>query len=99
MSETLNSVAGCGADVRPYLRLWIEVMRLGVQDFCYARARGSSYNHPHIQWFWSDSQEPGSYLWLCHLLDLDPAKSRSQVMRRWRKLVDKRNGRTEDDNG
>jgi hypothetical protein len=96
---SLESVAGAPAEAVPYLRLWAEVMRLGVVDFCNARAVRSDNKHPHIQWLWSEQRDPGNFLWLCDLFHLDPENARSQVLIQWRKLVDKREMKRERDNG
>ena len=90
MIFTLDTVAQQNDSIRPYLRLWAEVMRCGVTDFCTARARGSSANHPATKWLWSDEVHTGSFVWLCHLFDLDPASARSQVLKKWRQHVEKR---------
>ncbi len=77
-------------DVQPFLKLWGEVMRLGVADFCTARAsRSQGEGHPATIWFWSDDVHTGSFVWLCHLFDLDPTHARSQVLKQWRAFVDR----------
>ena len=90
MSISLDSVTQHDAAVRPYLRLWAEVMRGGVQDFCTARALARPNIDPRINWMWSNDVFPGSFIWLCDLFDLEPEKARSQVLLQWRVHVDKR---------
>lgn len=74
-------------ELRPYLRLWASVMRIGITDFCTARANGDEVAE-EVQWFWSDALHAGSFLWLCELFGFDPSKARTQVLARWREYVD-----------
>ena len=71
----------------PYLRLWASVMRLGIQDYCTARARKEPAGDYRVFWFESDDYATGSFTWLCELFGLDPDKARTQVLLNWRKNV------------
>lgn len=89
-SILLDEVVPHDSEVRPYLRLWAEVMRQGVGDFCTARGRRENNNNPHAEWLYSNATGVGTFVWLCDLFEFDPDKARSQVLKNWRAHVDKR---------
>lgn len=75
--------------LKPYMRLWAAVMRMGISDFCTARTRkGVERTSIHF-WFWSDEIRTGSFCWICELFDIDPKRARSRVMSNWRAYVDR----------
>ena len=87
---TIEGVESCSAEMKPYLRLWASVMRLGVSDYCTARANKAPTGDHRVVWFESNDYHQGSFTWLCDLFGLDYDKARSQVLMRWREHVDRR---------
>src|SRR6266568_3691387 len=63
-------------------RLWAAVLRQAVCDLRYR----STLQHFTRLWFESDKREPGSFNWICELLEFDA----SWVRRRLLELADKK---------
>lgn len=91
-SITLDDVVGMPKELQPYVRLWAEVMRIGVQDYCTARGdrRVTGKRDHRVHWFESNVVAPGSFVWLCHLFNIDENQARNGVLRKWRSLVDRK---------
>jgi hypothetical protein len=66
----------CETDQR-MLRLWLSVMRQGLQDWAEEQCRGLPAEATH--WFDSDECFPGSFVFLCDLLNIDPDFARRQA--------------------
>jgi hypothetical protein len=49
-------------------RLWVAVLEQAVDDL----RRGYSHATPARDWFRSDSEEVGSFIWTCRMLGIDP---------------------------
>jgi hypothetical protein len=54
--------------------LWTEVIALAVGDLQRPRYRAEAR-----RWLWSDGEEPGSFVWVCHLVGLDPGGGSKNV--------------------
>ena len=52
----------------PYTALWACVMVRGVLDM---DDRSKPVSTDAKEWCWSDEQTPGSFWWICEMLDLD----------------------------
>jgi len=87
---TIEDVESCSPLIKPYLRLWASVMRLGISDYCTARAAKRPAGDPAVVWFNSDEHFPGSFTWLCEMFSISPERARSQVLLQWRDHVDRR---------
>jgi hypothetical protein len=72
-----------GSPIPAERRLWAAVLRQAVCDLGYHR---STLQHFTQLWFESDKREPGSFLWVCELLELDA----SRLRRRLFELADKK---------
>ena len=71
------AVAGVGEEDKRLLRFWMAMFRQGLQDVGYESKhaiRGDA-----TAWFWSKTNEPGSFDWLCDLFSLDPGWAREKV--------------------
>jgi hypothetical protein len=58
-------------------RLWAAVLRQAVCDLGYHR---STLQHFTQLWFESGNREPGSFLWVCELLELDSSWLRRRLL-------------------
>jgi hypothetical protein len=72
-------------DLRPFIGLWSDVLRLAFED-----ARGGllgvsprygdrAVATDALQWFRSEVDEVGSFVWICDLLGLDPDAVRASL--------------------
>ena len=71
---------------QPARKLWLAVLRQGIQDLKGHGALGSGQHHGRLsgpraavtasKWFSSGSQDVASFLWLCTSLSLDPDEIR-----------------------
>ncbi len=88
-SILLDEVAALDKDLQPYVRLWAAVMRVGVQDYCTASndARVKGVRDNRIHWFESDVVAPGSFVWLCHVFDIDENKARARIVAKRKSLA------------
>ena len=62
--------------------LWASVLRLGLEDAAVAlrsaiRSKKPFEAYEPLVWLYDDLDAPGSFVWLCGLFDLDPARARS----------------------
>ena len=57
-------------------KLWIAVLKQAIKDS--QRDAKSSIVRSQL-WFYHDSKEVGSYLWICDILNLDPESIRSSI--------------------
>lgn len=74
---------------RPYLRLWASVFRLSVIDVCQCLLAEKPAHTKVMVWFWSRSQEPGSFNWLCELFAQDPQQARRRIVGRYEEILKK----------
>ena len=61
----------------PELALWRGVLRLAITDYRGQLFALSRHEKPHAQrraqeWIFSTCTDPGSFLWVCELLDVNP---------------------------
>jgi hypothetical protein len=66
-------------------RRWRAILRRAFQDVEGLHLHGSSYERKTIQvsageWFMSDQEEPGAFLWVCSHLGLDPGAIRRRLL-------------------
>jgi hypothetical protein len=85
-----NQRAAVGEEDQARMRLWAMVFTQGLRDFaedmrgvtdCGAFPQEPSY------WFWSHDNTTGSFVWLCDLFKVDPARARTQTLSAWRDLL------------
>ena len=69
----------------PEVELWTEVILLAIDDLD-RRTRSSSRSDQRSakQWFDSDSDEIGSFVWACQAINVDPISIRSQLAKKHR---------------
>jgi hypothetical protein len=72
------------ASVAGERRLWRAILRKAFEDVKGLHLHGTFYERNTIQvsageWFMSDAQEPGSFLWVCSQLGLDPSALRRRL--------------------
>jgi hypothetical protein len=78
----------CGSDQRvlPETELWMGVVLQAIDDL---ERRTSltplSAQDSAREWFASETDAVGSFVWTCHLIDLDPSFIRSVVAKKRRK--------------
>lgn len=88
-----HHAAAADAAVEPFLALWAEVLRVGLED-----ARGTPRITGYVKegrdnlrrrlhesacsWLACDDDDVGSFLWLCSLFDLMPELVRARVLER-----------------
>jgi hypothetical protein len=87
-SETQEAIVGAqidriarsakSAEIEACKDLWLAVLEQAVKD-----ARGSRRHHSIVrearEWFRSEDEDPGSFLWVCRILRLDPDVVRGAV--------------------
>ncbi len=73
----LDELQGLGEEEQRLMRLWISVLRQGLQDWAEEHTRGRAAESSH--WFNSDEVFPGSFVFLCDLLNLHPDFARTQA--------------------
>ncbi len=75
-----------------HLRLWGTVFTQGLQDFAEdlrkVTDQGRFPREPSY-WFWAHENTTGSFVWLCDMFKIDPARARNQVLAKWRDLLPK----------
>ena len=66
---------------QPVQQLWSAVLHRSLQDLDPRKLYASPANTAELaaQWFQSDDETPGSFLWICLNLGLDPATIRSRL--------------------
>jgi hypothetical protein len=72
-----DELPGLGEDQQRMLRLWISVLRQGLQDWAEEQSRALPAEATH--WFNSNEGFPGSFVFLCDLLNLDVEYARRQA--------------------
>jgi hypothetical protein len=69
-----------GGEIEACKDLWLAVLEQAVKD-----ARGTRRYHSIVEeardWFRSEDEDPGSFLWVCRILFLDPEAVRAAVER------------------
>jgi hypothetical protein len=73
------------ASVAGERRLWRAIIRTAFQDVEGLHVHGTAYERKRIkisaeQWFMSNREEPGTFLWVCCQLGLDPGGIRRRVL-------------------
>ncbi len=64
----------------PEADLWTEVIALSLRDLTHPK---NPYAAREAQdWFSSDSQEIGSFDWVCHLIDIEPSFIREALAKK-----------------
>lgn len=72
---------------QPELALWAAVFSQGARDYAIScMLRQPPYDEPQ-EWFWSDEDHIGSFVWLCDVFNLQPHHARSQILLRLRQLA------------
>lgn len=79
---------------RPYRHLWATVLHLAVRDYCDDLAKGGDGSSKIADWFWSNSSEPRSFVWMCDLFNLDVDQTRKRVTANWKNLSSHNRGGT-----
>lgn len=77
---------------RPYIKLWIRVLTMGILD--YARCRAKAINSVDDamefriinEWITSESRRVGGFIWICEMCGLDAYRWRKLVTSRWETL-------------
>lgn len=67
------------------LRLWSAALHRGMVDAAKAFAKGDQHDEALV-WFWSDSQTPGSFCWICDVLGYEPDTVRGYTRMKFREL-------------
>ena len=78
-------VCGTGTDHRmlPEAELWTRVILQAIDDLHGRRSSTSgSAQHSARQWFASASDAVGSFIWTCHVIDVDPNYIRSRLAKK-----------------
>ena len=60
-------------------RLWLAVLMQAINDLAHTDERQRLRRHFTRLWFTSDNHNPGSFLWICDHLDLDPSWFRRRL--------------------
>lgn len=86
-------------DVLPEIRLWADVMYVGLYDAaCYLGCSlgkvkpvsGDDRKARSQAWWWifdDGRTDAGSFIWCCRLFDFDPEQTRNRLMNRWEDIV------------
>jgi len=53
-----------------YRNLWIAVLKQAIEDV--AKYTGGFFTKRALSWFEDESEETGSFQWICSVLDLNP---------------------------
>ena len=67
-------------------QLWFAVLKQAIKD---AQEHYSMYGENAQSWFNSNNQETTSFLWICSMLDIDPALIRMRLTTSRASYVDK----------
>jgi hypothetical protein len=73
------------ASVAGERRLWRAIIQTAFQDLEGVHVNGTPYERRAVkvsaeQWFKSDCEEPGTFLWVCSQLGLDPGAIRRRIL-------------------
>ena len=66
-------------------KLWAAVLGQAIHDL----EKNNNGEYPPDKWFTSDYDEPGSFLWICELFEIDPEKTKTAISRRIKNGMDK----------
>lgn len=78
--KTKFEILGVEIDTEtPEKNLWAEVLVRAVRDVLHPESKEMYYHKHACFWFFDDSTEMKSYLWICEELDLDAKKIRNRV--------------------
>lgn len=58
------------ATMAPEYELMLAILDRAIRDAIGVKSDANHYRADALRWFWSDSEEPWSYLWLCQMLEL-----------------------------
>lgn len=80
--------------------MWVAVLRRAIWDFAMYREASRDSKKFELAadaagWIWFDGEELGTFLAICGHLDLDPVSLRRQILKLYRKDVEKINKRIE----
>ena len=71
-----------------FCKLWAAVLDLAIDDALGIGMRDQSLRHKRRimessrEWIMSDNIEPGSFLWICEVLEQDPKAKRESFLRK-----------------
>jgi hypothetical protein len=73
------------ASVAGERRLWRAIVRTAYNDVAGLHVHGTAYERKAVkvsadQWFRSDCEKPGTFLWVCSQLGLDPGAIRRRIL-------------------
>jgi hypothetical protein len=71
--------------MNPEIILWSRVLLQAIWDLAGVQLRAPRSEIPRLQrsaraWFLSGDHSPGSFIWICHVLSLDPGAVRQRVL-------------------
>ena len=71
------------------LKLWGCVFAQGLRDFALDQQRVEKGGFPQepSYWFWTNTNETGSFDWLCDLLKIDASRARIKTLEQLRDLL------------
>ena len=76
---------GTGHSTLPEVELWTQVILRAINDLDGHRAVISpSAQDSAREWFASESDSVGSFIWTCQIIDVDPTFIRSQLIKKQR---------------
>jgi hypothetical protein len=74
---------GTGHKMLPEAELWTEVILQAIDDMDRCRSSASrSAEDSARQWFASDNEDIGTFVWSCRVVNVDPSRVRSALARR-----------------
>jgi hypothetical protein len=83
-------ISGCSDPVEkipcfqsPEKRLWAGVLLQAFKDL---RPGNNKAQQKAMRWFRSNTERAGSFLWICYILDLNPARIRRGLSRKARSV-------------
>lgn len=88
----MSQLAFSGGEVDPCRQIWAAVLNQAVDDLsgagtdragpCHKNARAIISTRAR-RWFAAANRGIGSFVWICHILDLDPDRTRNVIMSRF----------------
>lgn len=97
--RTRNALAQTGDLTYPeefsrYRRLWASVMHQGLIDAAVAFRKAMNLGHSPSRyqpynWLHDEQDRPGSFVWICRVLDIRPDRARSGWRMKVRELAEK----------
>lgn len=82
MADNYSSI---GEDNKRYMALWAETLRQGLVAAAkyFLDLEKTTDNHRDYRWMFYDDKHPGSFVWICDVLELSPDYVRSK----WRENI------------